>query len=113
MSTRDWKFRVEDILEAIGRIEEYTASADFQNWQQNQMAVDAVIRNLEVIGEAASQIPMEIQEKFPEIPWIKMRGIRNILIHEYFGVDLEVVWNTVKEDLPGLKKLLSETVKGL
>jgi uncharacterized protein with HEPN domain len=106
MSAREFGFRIEDILEAIERIEEYTAGLDFPGLKKHRIVIDAVVRNLEVIGEAANHVPDKVQDRYPEIPWSKMKGIRNILIHEYFEVDLEVVWNTVRKDLPGLKKLL-------
>ncbi|MCG2743983.1 MAG: DUF86 domain-containing protein [Desulfobacteraceae bacterium] len=83
---------------------EYTKDLDFSSWSQDRKTIDAVIRNLEIIGEAASHIPESIQSKYPEIPWIQMKGMRNILIHEYFGVDIDVLWQTVIDDLPRLKK---------
>jgi uncharacterized protein with HEPN domain len=98
--------RIEDILEAINNIEEYTSGMDFSAWQADRKTVDAVIRNIEVIGEAATHVPMEIQNKYCDVPWKKMKGIRNILIHEYFGVDVEVVWQTIQKDLGPLKKAL-------
>lgn len=104
MSTRDWKLRIEDILEAIDRIENYTEGFHFEQWQQDQKTIDAVIRNFEILGEAATHVPLEVQNHFPNVPWAKMKGIRNLLIHEYFGVDAEVLWKTIQEDLPGLKK---------
>lgn len=106
MSTRDWKLRIEDILEAIERIEQYTAGYGFEQWQQDQKTIDAVIRNFEIIGEAAKHVPSHVQTLFPDVPWGKMKGIRNLLIHEYFGVDAEVIWKTVQEDLPGLESHL-------
>lgn len=106
MPFRSWQFRIDDIIEAIAKIERYTNSIDFATWQKDEKTVDAVIRNLEVIGEAASNLPIGIQEQYKDVPWGMMRGIRNILAHEYFGIDLEIVWKTVKEDLPNLKKRL-------
>jgi len=106
MSTRDWKLRIEDILEAIGRIEHYTEGFHFDQWQKDQKTIDAVIRNFEILGEAAAHVPSDVQNHFPSVPWGKMKGIRNLLIHEYFGVDAEVLWKTIQEDLPGLKKSL-------
>jgi len=106
MPFRSWQFRIDDIIEAIAKIERYTNSIDFATWQKDEKTVDAVIRNLEVIGEAASNLPIEVQEQYKDVPWGMMRGIRNILAHEYFGIDLEIVWKTVKEDLPNLKKRL-------
>ena len=106
-SSRSWQFRIDDIMEAIAKIERYIHGMDFKSWKKDEKTVDAVIRNLEVIGEAASHMPTEIQEQFRDVPWDMMKGIRNILAHEYFGVDLEIVWKTVKKDLPNLKKRLS------
>jgi len=106
MPSRSWKFRIDDIIEAIDKIERYTSGIDFDEWQQDEKTVDAVIRNIEVIGEASSHLPIEIQEQYKDVPWRMMKGIRNIVAHEYFGIDLEIVWKTVKEDLPVLKELL-------
>jgi len=74
-------------MEAIVKIERYIHGMSFESWQKDEKTVDAVIRNLEVIGEAASHMPIEIQEQFRDVPWEMMKGIRNILAHEYFGVD--------------------------
>ena len=106
MPSRSWKFRIDDIIEAIDKIERYTSGIDFDEWQQDEKTVDAVIRNIEVIGEASSHLPIEIQEQYKDVPWRMMKGIRNIVAHEYFGIDLEIVWKTIKEDLPVLKELL-------
>ncbi|MFH1672762.1 MAG: DUF86 domain-containing protein [Pseudomonadota bacterium] len=106
MPSRSWQFRIDDIIEAINKIERYTNSIDFAAWQNDEKTVDAVIRNLEVIGEASSNLPIEIQEQYEDVPWGMMKGIRNILAHEYFGIDLEIIWKTIKDDLPILKKRL-------
>ena len=106
MPSISWKFRIDDIIEAIDKIERYTRGIDFDEWQQDEKTADAVIRNIEVIGEASSHLPIEIQEQYKDIPWSMMKGIRNIVAHEYFGIDLEIIWKTVKEDLPVLKELL-------
>ena len=107
MSIRSWQVRLDDILEAITLIEDYVASMDESAWRQDRKTIDAVIRNLEVIGEAAGQIPKEVQDAFPEIPWAKMKGMRNILAHEYFGVDSAILWQTIQVDLPELKLALA------
>ncbi|MBU4584243.1 MAG: DUF86 domain-containing protein [Proteobacteria bacterium] len=104
VSPRNWQFRLDDISDSLNLIAEYTKDLDFSSWSQDRKTIDAVIRNLEIIGEAASHIPESIQSKYPEIPWIQMKGMRNILIHEYFGVDIDVLWQTVIDDLPRLKK---------
>ena len=106
MPSRSWQFRIDDIIEAINKIQQYTRGYDFGSWCKDEKTIDAVIRNIEIIGEASSHLPEEIQKQFEDIPWSTMKAIRNILVHEYFGVDLEIIWKTVKEDLPDLKKQL-------
>jgi uncharacterized protein with HEPN domain len=111
--------RVEDYLEhiaeAIDRATGYLHPVpDFAAFQENQQVQDAVVRNIEIIGEAVSKInttaPDFIQQH-PELPWAPMRGMRNIAIHEYFYVDLKIVWTTVKDDLPKLKKQIDALLK--
>jgi len=113
VSPRNWKFRLEDICEALDLIGKYIQDVDYITWTQDRKTIDAVIRNLEIIGEAANNIPESIQEKYTEVPWLQMKGMRNLLIHEYFGVDIDVLWRTVNEDLPHLKiqiqTLITET----
>ncbi len=112
MSPRNWKFRLEDIRDALSLVEEYVEGVDYPSWTKDRKTVDAVIRNLQIIGEAANHIPSSVQDTYAAIPWQEMKGMRNILVHEYFGVDLDVLWKTVKSDLPQLKvqidRLLSE-----
>lgn len=91
------------IRDAIERIETYTA-ADRAEFFENRMVQDAVIRNLEVIGEAVRNISPEFRKRHPQIPWRGITGLRNVLIHEYFGVDLEIVWSVVRRRLPALKR---------
>ena len=92
-----------DILECMNRIETYTEGVDYDSFCCNQMLIDAVIRNLEVIGEASRNTADEIKEQYVEIPWKKMIGLRNILIHEYFGVDESIVWEIISNDLKDTK----------
>ena len=108
MRYRDWRLRLQDILEAISRIERYTAHMDAHSFQTDEKTLDAVVRNLEVIGEAARHIPEHVERDNPQIPWDKMRAIRNVLIHEYFGVSVAIIWHTVRHDLPPLAPLLQE-----
>lgn len=103
MSPREWRFRIEDIAEALSAIEEYSAGLDFAGWSQDRKTIDAVIRNFEIIGEAAANVPEEIQIRYSDLPWAQLKGIRNLLIHEYFGVDPEILWKTIQEDLPDLR----------
>ena len=108
MPPREWGFRIDDILEAIERIERYTADFDFAHWLNDEKTIDAVVRNLEIIGEAAAHVPDEVRKQYDDVPWDEMRGIRNILAHEYFAVDHEILWRTIKRDLGSLKTILQE-----
>src|SRR4030067_1013699 len=82
----------------------------YEEFQNNDMLIDAVIRNFEVIGEATSNIPEEVQEKYPEVEWREAKGFRNVLIHAYFGIDVEAVWDTIEKDIPGLRKHIGEVL---
>jgi len=99
---RGWKMRIEDIVASIEKIQAYIQTMTYEQFRADNKTVDAVIRNLEVIGEAAGHIPLDIQEKYPELAWLEMRGMRNIVAHEYFGVSLPIVWHTIKHDLQPL-----------
>jgi len=97
---RDYRLYFDDILESINRIKAYIKGITLEEFLRNDLIFDAVIRNLEVIGEAANKVPDSIKEEYAMIPWQRMVGLRNVLIHEYFGVDREIVWKIVSEDLP-------------
>jgi uncharacterized protein with HEPN domain len=105
---RNWKIRVEDILEGISKIREYTRGMTYEQFSEDSKTVDAVIRNMEIIGEAAGNIPLEIQKKYPDLAWVEMRGMRNLMAHEYFGVSLPILWHTIELDLPALENGLRE-----
>lgn len=108
---RKYDFYLEDILISMKRIAEYIGELQFTQFKQNYMVVDAVIRNFEIIGEASKHIPVEITEKYPKIPWKKMYGLRNIITHEYFGVDYEMIWEIATNDLPKNCKDLEMLIK--
>jgi uncharacterized protein with HEPN domain len=97
-----------DIKEALAKIEQYTRKLSLDDFDDDRKTVDAVVRNIEIIGEAAKNISVESRKKHIDIPWKKMVGMRNKVIHEYFGVDVDILWQTIKEDLPGLKKKISK-----
>jgi len=97
---REFILYLEDMLQSMERIEEYLDKLDFSNFKMNYLVVDAIIRNFEIIGEASKNVPKNIQEKYPEIPWRKMYGLRNLISHEYFGIDYEMIWEIAKNNLP-------------
>jgi uncharacterized protein with HEPN domain len=108
---RDYNLYLEDILEAVDKIETYTRSIAFQKFQENSMLVDAVLHNLEIIGEAAKHVPDYLKQDTPEIEWRKIAGLRDIVAHEYFGISLEIVWDIVQNKLPGLKAVVLGMLK--
>jgi uncharacterized protein with HEPN domain len=103
---REWQVRVADILESIARIERYVEGLTFEQFQADQKTIDAVVRNLEIIAEAVRHLLAD-QENLPAaVPWADIAAMRNILIHEYFGVDVNIIWQTILEDLPALRAQL-------
>lgn len=105
---RDFKVYLEDILEAARKIHLYTAGLSFEAFCDDSKTTDAVIRNLEIIGEAVKQIPEPVREGRAEIPWRKIAGLRDILIHAYFGIDFEMIWDVVTNKLPTLEECVSQ-----
>ena len=101
---RDPRLYLDDVLEAIGNIREYTTGLDYADFARDKKTQDAVVRNLEVIGEAANRLPETLCAAASEIEWRKIVGLRNILIHEYFGISLPVVWDIVQNKLEPLEK---------
>jgi uncharacterized protein with HEPN domain len=93
-----------DVLDAIKRIEGYLRGVDKDAFQKNLMMQDAVMHQIEIIGEASNNISEEFQERHLELPWMQMRAIRNKIVHDYREVNLNIIWDTVKNDLPSLKK---------
>lgn len=112
-SRRDVQWYLADMLEAVRKIERYTAGLSFQQFEADDMVVDAVVRNLEIIGEAAKRIPVELQEKYTGVDWARVVGFRNIVIHEYFSVDLEIVWTIATQRLHTLKGVLQQMLQEL
>ena len=100
---RDSKVYLEDILEAIERILRYTRGLSRETFAADEMTLDAVVRNLEVIGEAVKRLPADVRAREPAVEWQKIAGLRDILIHQYFGIDVQILWDVVETKLPGLQ----------
>jgi uncharacterized protein with HEPN domain len=111
MSERPINLLLDDILEAIDRVEQYIKGLSFEAFSKDQKTIDAVARNLEIIGEAANHLPDGFKEKRSDIEWHKVVGLRHRIIHEYFGIDLEIIWQILHKDLPSLRNAL-ERIRG-
>ena len=111
MSSREWIFRIEDILKAITKIQHYTRRTTLAKFTKNELLIDAVVRNFEIIGEASKNIPLTIQRSYPELPWKEMKGMRDVLIHHYFGIDTKILWHTTQNNLPKLQKQLKAMIQ--
>jgi uncharacterized protein with HEPN domain len=108
---RDYKVGLEDILDAIHKIRTYTAGATLQTFKQDTKTFDAVVRNLEIIGEAVKSLPDSVRSKHSEIDWKRIGGLRDILIHEYFGVDAEIIWDVIENKLGTLEAAAKDILK--
>lgn len=102
MSKRDVKLLIEDIELASLKIQKFIVNMDFEDFIADDRTIDAVVRNLEIIGEAANKIDNDFKLKNPQIEWNRIRGLRNRIVHGYFGIDYEIVWNIISEDLDEL-----------
>jgi len=108
---KDVRVFLTDVLKSIEKIEEYMKNIDEEQFFKKTKLQDAVMRRLEIIGEATKNIPSSFRRKHPNVPWREIAGTRDILIHAYFGVRLERIWNVVKRDLPNLKKQIKKILK--
>jgi len=104
---------IEDIVNAMNKALEFVEGMSYEDFIQDPKTVFAVVRAIEIIGEAVKNIPDNVREKYPEIPWKGMAGMRDKVIHEYFGVDMKVVWDTVKKRIPKIKPLFEKMLKDL
>lgn len=113
MSNRNPRLYLQDILDSIEKIEQYTEGMKFADFKKNRMAQDAVIRNIEIIGEASSNLPKRLTNEYPHVPWKSMKGMRNLVIHEYFGVDINITWKTIRKSLPKLKPVIEAALASI
>ena len=105
---RDYRDYINDILESINDTENFVAGLSFEEFVKDKKTMNAAVRSLEILGEAAKNIPEKIKKKHPKIPWKEMAGMRDKLIHEYHGVDHQIVWTVIKEELPPLKSQIEK-----
>ena len=106
MSKREPTLLVEDIIESANKILEYTSNLSFQEFTRDSKTIDAVIRNFEIIGEAANRLPEDFKDIHSKIDWHRIRGFRNRIVHDYFGIDYSIVWEIKESFLPNLIKTL-------
>jgi uncharacterized protein with HEPN domain len=109
--SREWRLRIEDILEAISNIGEDIGDLNFDAFLKDRKTRNSVVRELQIIGEAARYIPLNIELRYSAIPWKLMRGMRNVVVHEYFGVDWSIIWQTAQLNLPPLVSKLQQILE--
>lgn len=107
---RDYKLFVKDILDCINKIEEFVKGISYEDFVKDDKTSSAVVRKLEVIGEASKNVPKEIRQRYKELPWSDMAGMRDKIIHFYFGIDYEIVWKVIKERLPQIRPSIKKIV---
>lgn len=111
MSRRPVDLLIEDIWDAIEKVERYLSGFDHDAFVKDDKTVDSVVRNLEIMGEAANRLPVDFKAKHRQIKWRKIVGLRHRIVHDYFGIDLEIIWEITQKDLPELKSKLAQILR--
>jgi uncharacterized protein with HEPN domain len=102
-----------DIIREMDRLEEFTGDSSFEEFRDDEKTIYACVRSLEVIGEAVKHVPLEFRRKYEDVPWQEIAGMRDVLIHGYFGVNVEVIWKTVNENIPTVKPVFKKMLDEL
>jgi uncharacterized protein with HEPN domain len=113
MKRRDYRDYLQDILDAVKDIESFVGSMSYEDFKKDRKTLNAVVRSIEIIGEASKKLPSILREKYKELPWKEITGMRDKLIHAYFGVDTETLWKTVKDDIPPMKRSVQKMLDDL
>ena len=108
---KDARIFLEHIEESIDLVLEYSKGLSFSQFKKDNKIQDAILRRIEIVGEAVKKLPVEITLKYPEVKWSQIAGMRDKLIRQYFGIDLEIVWNVVREDIPELKRKIKKIIR--
>jgi uncharacterized protein with HEPN domain len=111
MKRRDLRDYLQDILDAVNDIERFVTDMSYEQFIKDKKTLNAVVRSIEVIGEASKRLPLSLKAKNSELPWKEITGMRDKLIHAYFGMDTETIWKTVKENIPQLKQTIKKMAK--
>lgn len=111
MKRRDYRDYLQDILDAVDDVEVFVGDMSFEEFKKDRKTLNAVVRSIEIIGEASKKLPDSLKAKYKELPWKEMGGMRDKLIHAYFGMDTETIWKTIKENIPSLKKSIQKMLK--
>jgi uncharacterized protein with HEPN domain len=113
MRKRDFGDYIQDIQDSIDDIESFTKDMNFRQFSKDKKTINAIVRCIEIVGEAAKKIPKRLRTEYPDIPWKKMAGMRDKMIHEYFGIDLEILWKVTKDEMPALKKSIKNMLDNM